>query len=759
LLKAHVAQQHDELTQQALEARDDVGNSTVSLLLRYCGTLGGTLMHCGGMFQPVMPKVSDEDDDTPDWIFKRSEAVELTLRLINDCGASVTKMLQPAIEYAAPRAVIHAIRASPSSNTSELVEFGENTVERGRSVRSLEHVPLTILAALRRVANDLHQAYLQKLSKKCTLARAAPAYNLPFVTDWFGKAKSFDTPADAWAYTKKGCTDFCLELLDSDSIDWSESNPFVSWLVREAASIGSVDLVEEVCRRVSSTSSEDSVRTVLNAPSKYFGITSIHCAGTPDVVSALLARGADVNALTLHRGFPPAVFLSRQDDSKAGGGLAFGFARAGTAVADSGCDLKRLRAEAICSIFSAGGSVMWKDAYRSPCGSQDGFVSVFAAPVSSSDLAAVRSLVQVGAHPSHGPRRVDEFGNTLLHLACKNLTDGSRRILHFLLFDCNPAARLSPMLQNYAGMTPMDLVTSQQQNNPKVATAMLELLKKAKKQMRSQLGYDDGDEQSELQDFFAAPLAPEADAVFLQQSPIGWELSPAFGFQGQTIQPDPWAFGDIDSTDEAQDAAAEATKTLETDGVHSLEEQLSDMEELEADLKRRYERAHRDVLAVRAVLFQQKLDLFDRGRLPVDEKVLALFPAPAATGEDDDAGGETEEARVHPRVLQIHALFHVWMDNGLPKNDFNQYIKLSPPGQPDLWQLVQHRWGQNPRGKLSAQELYDVVTDKDPAPANPSQFMYGGSVSDAMLLAMNDAERAAYVLAMVKANMGSCCQS
>jgi hypothetical protein len=284
-----------------------------------------------------------------------------------------------------------------------------------------------------------------------------------------------------------------------------------------------------------------------------------------------------------------------------------------------------------------------------------------------------------------------------------------------------------------------------------LATAMLELLKKAKKQMRCELGYDD--EQSELHDFFAAP--PEADAVFLQQSPIGCMLSPAFGFQGQPVHPDPWTFGDIGSTDAAQDAAAEATKTLETDGVHSLEEQLSDMERLEADLKRRYERAHRDVLAVRAVLFQQKLELFDRGRLPVDEKVLAIFPASTSAGEDDDASDDANnKARVQPRVLQIHALFHAWMDNGLPKNDFNQYIKLSPPGQPDLWQLVQHLWGRNPRGRLSAQELYGFVTDKDPA---SSQFMNGGSDSDTMLLAMNDVERAGYVLAMVKANMGSCC--
>jgi hypothetical protein len=114
-------------------------------------------------------------------------------------------------------------------------------------------------------------------------------------------------------------------------------------------------------------------------------------------------------------------------------------------------------------------------------------------------------------------------------------------------------------------------------------------------------------------------------------------------------------------------------------------------------LKRRYNRAARRTLALRAVLFQEQLDLFDRGALPIDEQTRALFdedneaapgsamPGAGAGGkaEADDAmdGDEDEEPKARPseRVLQIHALYRIWQENKLPKNDFNKFVRLQPP--------------------------------------------------------------------------------
>lgn len=284
-------------------------------------------------------------------------------------------------------------------------------------------------------------------------------------------------------------------------------------------------------------------------------------------------------------------------------------------------------------------------------------------------------------------------------------------------------------------------------------------------------------------------MSEEAD-MFLRQGVhyLQSNIHGGFGFGVNTmaLAPKPWGLGAIDGTDEASQTATEALEVLREEGERAVVDLVDQAEEEERDLKRRYERAQRKTLALRAVAFQEKLEMFDRGELPIDEKTKALFDednnaaakeqepqsgsifaaaraagtAAAGKAEADD-DNEENDPKLPPsaRVLQIHALFRVWLENGLPKNRFSQFVKLQPPGLPDLWQSVQNNidYSSNNRGKMTAVQLYDLLTKQQPP--NHNQSFSFGNQNHNILGTLGHADAAAYVLAIIRANLDYCTQS
>jgi hypothetical protein len=726
LLELHAKHHSDPRAQQVLDTEDERGLTPLLQLLRFTGA-----EKCADFGTSVAG--SNVLADVP--IFSQAEAVDAVIRLIDDCGASVR----------APGSCTGALRAQHSA-LAFAMKYGSPL----RLCRAIMESPAFDASCLSPVlvAGDLHKTYrpgswifsrlgreLQNLLRH--LEESPPplgpsGISVHFFNDWFSREefRQFADVAELRDVVLQTASETVFDIIEASSADVFRAvqRRYSDVIVHALALAASYDLVHLANKLIDAVRSRDGENGVLRFVNSSFAMdrVALHYVGTPEMARVLLAAGADLHKQDAN-GETAAVALTRGklfSEERRSFGSDYLSVKYGTPSSEREPGKNKFQTELdtllelVDAGASLGNSIASKRVLKRICRS------------GTSDLDSVERLLQAGVSPTLAPVRLDSEGNTLLHLAVLGADnargEGSVKLLSLLLFSstpgCGMAARFPPNLTNYAGESPEQLLEKGQ--NASAMSLMRRQFERLSLVSTESLGREPAMNHSVLQ-FDEDP--DERLDLFIQQAPSyhPGKARGRIGRAGALLQAEPWKLGPslLDT------AAPYAAEVLQADGEEELLELAAAAEEEVERLKQRVRSAQRVSAAAHSAVFAKRLAEFDEGKLEVPEHIASKFSA------DTPAD-----------VVQIHALWHVWQDNKLPKNEFKRRPRIQPAGRVDIWILLEGRRMQmRGLGMVTASDLYRILTEGD-----------AGQGRGAIALELDELETAAYLLAAIRINFGKC---